>query len=247
MKIFLIAAALFISTYTVGQGLSDTTKLYTEIAKLQQVYKEHALSFDIRYTYCSELHPAKVLDSLIGSMELAGTTYHYKLDNTETFSNSHYNLILFKEDKVMYIATPVESSNTGNPIPQLRQMIGNDNIRGCVLVNKGNLEIFKINFKTEGYCREMEITIEKSTGYLLSMKYVVKTELLMEAQRNPNAKPDPEYGPYAIVRSDFKNYRLLKPDVVLLNEQDFFYKEGNAFKTTPAYSEYKIFVGSPNL
>jgi hypothetical protein len=147
----------------------------------------------------------------------------------------------------MYIAKPVESSNTGNPIPQLRQMIGNDNIRGCVHVNKGNLEIFKINFKTEGYCREMEITIEKSTGYLLSMKYIVKTELLMDAQGNPNATPDPEYGPYAIVQSDFKNYKLLKPDVVLFNEQDFFSREENVFKTTPAYSEYKIFAGSPNL
>jgi hypothetical protein len=247
MKIFLIVAGLLISTHTVGQTLSDTTELYTEIAKLQQVYKEHALSFDIRYTYSSELHPAKILDSLIGSMELAGSTYHYKLDNRETFSNNHYSLILFKEDKVMYIAKPVESSNTGNPIPQLRQMMGNDNIKSCGLVNKGNLEIFKINFKAEDYCREMEITIEKSTGYLLSMKYIVKTELLMEALGNPNTTTNSEYGPYAIVESDFNNYKLLKPDVVLFNEQDFFSREENVFKTTSAYSSYKIFAGSPNL
>jgi hypothetical protein len=126
-------------------------------------------------------------------------------------------------------------------------MMGNANIKGCSLVNKGNHEILRINFNTESSCREMEITIEKSTGYLLSMRYVLKTELLMEAQGNPNAKPDPEYGPYAIVQSDFSNYKLLKPDVVLLSEQDLFYREGNVFKTTSAYSDYKIFVGSPNL
>jgi hypothetical protein len=246
MKTFLIIAGLFISTYSMGQTLNDTTKLYAEIAKLQEVYKQRALSFDIRYTYASELHPAKILDSLRGFMELTGSTYHYKLDNTETFSNSHYNIILFKEDKVMYLAKPVEG-NTADPMSQLRQMMGNANIKGCTLVNKGTQEIFRINFNTEGSCREMEITIEKSTGYLLSMRYVLKTELLMEAQGNPNAKPDPEYGPYAIVQSDFSNYKLLKPDVVLLSEQDLFYREGNAFKTTSAYSDYKIFVGSPNL
>jgi hypothetical protein len=246
MKVFLIVAGLFISTCTVGQGLSDTAKLYTAIEKLQEVYKNRALSFDIRYTYASELHPAKVLDSLRGSMELVGSTFHYKLDNTETFSNAHYSIILFKEDKVMYLAKPVER-NIGNPLPQLqlRQMMGNSTVKSCTQLNKGNLEIFRISFDAESSCREMDITIEKSTGYLLSMKYIVKTELLMEAQGN--RAPDPEYGPYAIVQSDFHNYKLLKQDVVLFNEQDLFYKEGNAFKTTTAYSEYKIFVGSPNL
>jgi hypothetical protein len=246
MKTFLIAMALFISTYTVGQGLSDTTKLYTEMAKAQKAYKEHALSFDIRYTYSSELHPAKILDSLIGYMELAGNSYHYKLDNTETFANSHYNIILYKEDKLMYLTKPVEG-NTGDPMSRLRKMMSSANIKSCVMLNKGNLEIFRINFNTESSCREMEITIEKSTGYLLSMRYILKTELLMETQGNPNVTPDPEYGPYAIVQSDFKNYKSLKPDVVLLNEQDFFYKEGNVFKATAAYSSYKVFAGSPNL
>lgn len=242
-RIFLIAAGFMLAQHSLLAQLNDTTRLYTEIEKLQQLYKLHALSFNIRYTYASELHPDVMLDSMKGAMELDGKNYHYLLDSTETIANSRYNIILFKEDKIMYVAKPATVVNE-DPMSQLRQLTGKSGMTACTVSEKGKHKIFSIKFSAESSCREMQFIIDKTSGYLLSMRYMIKTSMLMESA---TVDPDPEYGEYAIVQTDFNNYKELKNGSLVYNEQDFFYKEGDVFKTTPAYSDYKVFTGSPNL
>ena len=244
MKIFSIIACLLLSGQTLltAQTL-DTTRLFKEMGTLRTKYQSHAVSFDISYSYTAELHPDVILDSLSGNMDLYGSNYHYLLDKTETMSNDRYSIILYGEDKIMYLAKS-SALNTGDPTQQLRLMMEKAGIQNCVITEKGNKKSILISFLPESGYREMEMTIDKTSGYLTETRYVVKTTLLMESQ---GTTPDPEYGEYAIVRTVLSNYKEPANDLSRFDERSYFYKEGNEFKTTPAYKEYKIFVGSPNL
>jgi hypothetical protein len=244
MKLFSIITCLLLSgqTFLAAQTM-DTTRLLKEMSNLRTKYQTHAVSFDISYSYAAELHPDVILDSLTGNMELNGSNYHYLLDNTETIANDRYSIILYGEDKIMYLSKS-SSLNTGDPTQQLRSMMEKAGIQKCVITEKGNRKSILISFLPGGSYREMEMIIDKASGYLTETRYVVKTTLLMESQ---GTTPDPEYGEYAIVRTVLYNYKEPVNDISRFDEHAFFYKEGNEFKTTPAYKEYKIFVGSPNL
>lgn len=244
MRIFLMISFLLISghTFLTAQTV-DTARVFKEMNDLQKKYREQAVSFNVSYSYASELHPGVILDSLTGKMDLDGSKYHYLVDNTETISNGRYNIILYGDDKIMYLAKPADLS-TGDPAAQLRLMMEQSGIEKCIITEKGNRKSLLVSFLPGSSYREVEMIIDKASGYLTETRYVVKTALLMESK---GTTPDPEYGEYAIVRTVLDNYKKLAEDISRFDEHTFFYKDGNEFKTTPAYQEYKIFVGSPNL
>jgi hypothetical protein len=237
-RIFSITACLLFA----GQSLMaqmDTTRMFAVFNSMQAKYQSAPVSFNLNYTYTSVNNPDKVLDEVKGGIELSNGNYHYEMDNTEVFSNSRYNIILFKEDKLMYLAKATTLSAV-DPVQQLRTMIGTSVIQSCSV--KGG--IITLTFAPGGNYKELQMVMNEKTGYLSSMRYVVKTTMLMD---QPGATVDPQYGEYAIVKSSLDNYKTLTADSSRFNESNFFYKEGKEFKTTADYSDYKIFIGSPNL
>ncbi len=231
-----------------AQAGIDTTTLFAEMTQLQSVYKAHALAFDVHYTYASELHPDAVLDSLHGRLEMSGNYYHYWLDSMETMVNANYSVTLFRNDKLMYLAKPSAAMAGVDPLMQLRVVLQRSGISSCAVTQQGALKVLRIDFGPQSSYKGMEMGIEKKTGYVTYMRYIMKTAMLMGAGGEAQvAKANAEYGEYAIVQTTFDHYKQLPANNAVFDENAFFYKEGDAFKTTPAYSEYRIFKGSPNL
>jgi len=229
-----------------AQEVNDTAKLFAEMKTLQSVYQQKALSFDIRYTYASELHPDEVLDSLDGHADIAGSNYYYQLANTEMTANDKYIVTLFREDKIMYLSKPV-ALNAADPLEQMRVSMKTAGVIRCSVTEKGTVKSIRVGFKEGGPYKELQMDFDKSSGYLIAMRYVLKTSLLMEANGAANAEASQEYGEYAIVQSYYDHYKQLSEQQKRFDNTQFFYKEGDEFKPTAAYSEYKIFVGSPDL
>jgi hypothetical protein len=247
LKVLLIASICigWMSVKSVAQESMDTTRLFAEFKKMKAVYEGKGLSFDIRYTYASEKQPDLTLDSLNAHIDMAGNKVHYQVDSTETISNGRYNIALFKEDKIMYLSkgTPV---STSDPIQQVRAIIGDSAITSCAIKDEGKLKVIRLTFGEHSPCREMSMTVDNNTGYLVVMRYIVKTELLLDG-KGADSNIEAVYGQYAIVNSTYHRYKLFTPDNNFFDESRFFYKEGNEFHPTAAFSEYKIFVGSPGL
>lgn len=229
-----------------AQEVNDTAKLFAEMKTLQGVYQQKALSFDIRYTYASELYPEQVLDSLSGHADIAGSSYYYQMANTEMTANDKYVVTLFKEDKIMYLSKPV-ALNAADPLEQMRASIRTAGVTRCSVTEKGTLKSISVGFKEGGPYKELQMNFDKSSGYLISMRYVLKTTMLMETTGGANAEVPEGYGEYAIVQSYYEHYKQLSGKEKAFDSSQFFYKEGDEFKPTAAYSEYKVFVGSPDL
>lgn len=245
MYIIMFGLLLFMQQPVKAQAANDTATLFTEIRQLQDVYKS-PLSFDIKYTYASERRPDTILDVLYGKMEISGNSYHYWLDSVETLVNNNYNITLFKTDKVMYLAKPA-AVNTVDPVQQLRTVLAKAGFSSCSIQQQGTQKIVRIDFPAGGAYRRIEMSIDKKTGYVMYMRYIMKTELLMESNAGASEATNAEYGEYAVVQTTFENYKPLTANYIRFDESSFFYKEGREFKATAPYHEYKIFTGSPNL
>jgi hypothetical protein len=229
-----------------AQAAHDTAMLFAEMKQLQDVYSR-SLSFDIRFTYASERQPGSVIDSALGRIELSGSNYHYWLDSVETMVNKNYSLTLFKKDKVMYLARPSTIRSPVDPVQQMRTVLERSGYKSCTVTQQGALKTLRIEFSTGAY-RQMEMTVDRKSGYVTCMRYVVKTSMLME--EGTPASPEEvntQYGEYAIVQTTFDHYQLLPADYTGFDESSFFYKEGGEYKTALSYNDYKIFTGSPNL
>jgi hypothetical protein len=226
-----------------AQAVNDTAALFAEVHKLQAVYQS-PVSFDITYTYTSEQRPDSVLETMHGTLEMSGASFRYCIDSVETMANDSYSITLFKKDKVMYLSRP-SSLNTVDPVQQFRSILEKMRFSKCAIKQQGDQKVVRISFPAGGAYREIEMNIDKKTGYVTAMRYVMKTMLLMEA--GASQADATEYGEYAVIKTTFDHYKPLSTDYTRFNEGRYFYKEGGGFKPTNTYSEYKIFTGSPNL
>jgi hypothetical protein len=247
-KIFLLLIILgsVIPGRLLARQASDSALLIAEMKKMQLAYQAHPVSFDIRYTYAGERQPDVIIDSLQGSVELAGSSSYYRLDNMETLSNSRYQVVLFKEDKVMYLTRP-SVLTPADPLQQMQALLQKSGIKHCSIHINDGIKTLTVDFEEGMPCRQLVIHVDARSGYVSDMQYVVKTALMMESPGSITAAAVAEYGEYALVSTVFEHYRELPATGDRFNDHRFFYKAGEELKTTPAYAEYKIFQGSPNL
>lgn len=249
-RIFLMTAVLLlplVGLQVKAQTANDTAMLFAEMKQMNETYSR-SLSFGIRITYASEKQPGIVLDSAQGGIEYAGDVYHYWLDSVETFVNKKYSVTLFKKDKIMYLAKPSAMGQTFDPAQQMRAVLQKTGYKSCSIIQKGGVKTLHIDFGPDGAYRQVDMNIDKKTGYVMSMRYVVNTAMLKGQGAAANlGQTGAEQGEYAIVQTTFDHYRLLPANYAGFDESSFFHKEGQEFKTIAAYNDYKIFTGSPNL
>jgi len=241
--LLIVAVLMFAHKAMQAQAVNDTAALFAEVRELQAVYQA-PVSFDINYIYTSEQRPDSILDTMHGTLEMSGTSFRYCIDSVETMTNASYSVTLFKNEKIMYLSRP-SGINTADPVQQFRSVLEKMGFSSCTVKQEKGRKVIQIGFPAGGPYREIEMDINKKTGYISAMRYVMKTMLLMES--GATEADAAAYGEYAIVTTTFDHYKPLSTDYIRFNEGSYFYKDGAGFKPTNTYSEYKIFKGSPNL
>lgn len=217
------------------------------LKSVDQLYKSKPLAFTVKFTYSNEQTPEKILDSLLGWIEMDGCNYRYLLDNTETITNAKYRIILFRDDMIMHLSAAGKSGDmtVQDPVSLSLAMLEKVGVTGCQVGIEGWHRTLLFSFREMALYKQVGITIDTVANRITAMQYIVRTTTLMapgEDQQLPEG-----YGEYAIVKAVFCDYRQIIPSSDRFNEHSFFFKEGNTFKPVADYSDYKIFVATPNL
>ncbi|WP_143708723.1 hypothetical protein, partial [[Flexibacter] sp. ATCC 35208] len=133
-----------------AQDTAAIAKVMQLVRQVQDRIITVPTSYYILYTYANEHTPAILLDSMRGTVEIDGTNYHSILDSTETIHNSKYNIVLFKEDKVMYLASSTPGEVSTNPMQQMLAFLDSAHNSTCLFSrNKSQVKVF-INFPSGG-------------------------------------------------------------------------------------------------
>ncbi|HTB51798.1 MAG TPA: hypothetical protein VK718_03410 [Ferruginibacter sp.] len=204
----------------------------------------HYLSFRMDYSYRNDANPKVLLDSLMGEVMVNGDNCHIILGNTETIRNNDYNIMLFKEDTLMYISKP--KIITLNPITILNNLITQLSNEDVSLVIKRSLGIITINFPIGNDYKKIEFFINLKSGYLIKVRYIVKATQLINEEDRPLADKDIQ-NEWAIVECNYDNYKVGAFNDSEFDVKKYFIKDGKEYKPTEAYKQYKIFIASPGL
>jgi len=240
----LLMALAFVACRSFAQD-AQREKALSAIKDLADRYQNApALSFDVSYVYTDEAKPGIVLDSLKGSFKMDKDAYCYSIDKTESIGNKDYVLMLFKEDNLMYISKPSTSTRLVSPIAMFDSLLsGNKNVSCTILESKAEKRMV-FTFSPGLKYKKIEYWISKETGYVTTMAYCIRTSELMPA--STSGLPS-DISPYASIEVAFTNYKTKGFDTRELDMGLYFKKENGEYTVAPAYSTYKIFLGSTNL
>lgn len=243
---FLMVNVIATQAQAVAQNPENTRQALQFFDALQQTYQNTSgLSFDMKYTYSNETKPDIVLDSLTGTFKMSRNEYNYILDSTETIKNDKYTIVLFKEDKVMYL-TKANASIKTSPLEVIGEFFKANKGISCDIVVKGKFKVISINYPPGLQYKQISLTVDTTIGYLVNAMYIVQTKLLFETESIDKTTLG-QYDEYARVGITFFNYREAAIDTADFDENKFFLRDGKNFKPTEAYKNYKIFIGSVNL
>jgi len=245
MKLLYLLIATGIITSVNAQQNKDV--VLSAVRELQETYsKTKMLSTGIRYYYANETKPNIILDSLKGAIILNGSSYLLQLDSTEIMVNGKYSISLYKEDKLIYLNLPPSNAVTYNPVASLDTLFTQvEGVRGDVKED-GQYKTVAIVFPQGMPYKQILMVIDKRTGYLNKITMVLKTTFMTPSMSEADLKRE-GYDTYALITTIYTNYQQVQLPEDYFNERRFFYKDGNDYRVTEQYKDYKIFLGSPNL
>lgn len=200
------------------------------------------LSFNVSYYYATEEAPAVYIDSLQGSFKMNGNHYWYEIAGTESLYSDQYAVVLYKEDKMMYLAKP--AANMANPVSSLDSFLKADKYVTCHVEHEKKFSKLVLDFIGKGPCKRAEYLIDNQTGFIARMRSLVKSELLYDPAVLSQVENNDSW---SVVEMRFDNYREKSFDDKALDVAKYFKKEGKEYITVAPYETYKIFIGTPNL
>lgn len=225
--------------------MADKQKAIESLRSLSERYKNYkSLSFTIAYKYSAEDKPGLYADSLKGSFTMSGSRYRYIMDSTEFIGDKDRVVVLYKQDRVMYLAKSSPAMQSGNPMAKLDSiLLKNDSVRIRMDETKKQQTIVLL-FPSGSPTREIRFVIDRGSGYMTRMVQVVLSKQLYD----PSVRPLVEgHSSYAIVETDFTNYREGNGDEQALDQGQYFKKEGKQYMPLPPYDSYKLFLGTPDF
>lgn len=204
-----------------------------------------SLSFKVAYTYTDENDPGQILDSLYGQMQISNNRYHWNISTTEVIADSQYAVMLFKDDKLMYITKPLQKEMRLDPLARLDSALFLIKGLQCSINTQKDITIVNLDFPDSSLYRKISLTIDKKTGFITKTEFIVKAEALKQyGQFDENLKHDDSY---AHIEANYSDYSTAIIDDSVFNENSYFQRNGKNFTTVSPFTDYKIFIGSPNL
>lgn len=214
---------------------------------LQAVYTTNpTFSFHVLYTFADKATPDKIEDSVAGLIQISNNRYDIKIGPTETISDSQYAVMLFSEDKVMYITKPSKVISKIDPLTQIDSALLNIKGLQSSVETENNRKVVKISFPSESAYKSIWLSIDNKTGYLLSTKLIIKEQAL-PGDQSLGSEDNQQKNGYAIITASYSGYSKDQLDDSLFNVTKYFIRSNKNFSTTEEFKDYKIFIGSPNL
>ncbi len=199
--LLLIGCAMF-ALPAVAQKGKDLDALVTAMKRLQDLYTAQPVSFEVKYTYTPETDPARVLEEMQGQTVFDGRRIYNRIDSMETIINEQFRIMLFADDKIMYVTRVDSSRGADEPAGQLRAILEQAAVAACEMQESDGLASYRVTFLPEAPYKEMLVQVDSQTGYLQWIRYLVKPDMLGDEVEAGQLKP----GECAVLSIRYSNF-----------------------------------------
>lgn len=229
-------------------ALAQTPDKEKIMAAMQALARQYAgkknLAFSISYHYAMEDQPGVYLDSLKGRFMLNGDRYRYSLDSTEFIGSKELSVVLFKSDKMIYLAKPSKIAQMNNPMAMLDSLLWKkEGVESHIEETAGQQKI-SLLFKPGGPVKRVEYLIDKSSGLVTRIINTIDSRQLYDPSVQSKIQGVTSY---VVVEAEFGNYlEDAFPDSDL-DPGSVVKKLNGQYIAQAPYGSYKIFLANPDL
>jgi len=241
--------SVFFSTLLHAQRAIPVDSVINLLKGVRTAYdSSHNLSFNVSYIQTPENAPDNIMDSLTGYVQIDSGKFHWSIGNTEVVTNSGQTIMLFKDDKVMYITNTLDPDSDLNPDPleRLNKFLLTLGGIQCTTNSQDDTTSITIQFPEGVGYKSVTITIDNNTQLIRKTVFILKGSNLQGSTPDWNQKEVNQNENYHI-EANYSNYNSEAVSDSVFDKTNYFIKTTTGFAPTAAYSDYKIFIGSPNL
>lgn len=202
------------------------------------------LAFSVVYRYATEERPGVYLDSLKGGFKLSGDRYKYRIDSTEFIGTRDLSVILFRADRLIYLARPSAAMRSNNPLALLDSLLWKRDNVDCLVEESGEIEKVVLRFKPGGFVKQIEYLIDKRSGLLTRTINTIDSRQLYESSIRSRIQGAVTY---VTVEADFLDYREGAFPDSELDPAAYVKKGDGGYIAQAPYESYKIFLANPDL
>lgn len=244
---YILAVLLFFTRPAAAQQQMERKLAVSLLQQSGAQYKTlRDTHINVDYYYANESTPDLLLDSFKSVVVVNGDECSIRTPATETVVNSGYSITLFQEDKLMYLARKV-NNQPYNPLSLIDSLFNKQGDVTYSVRYNGDIADITIVYPPGQEYKSIHFSVDTARQFrLLSSRMVLKSAFLTNGEGEA-ALLKQKYSEYALVEVRFSGYRreALSPDY--FSESRFFYKKDGVYHPATAYSNYTIFLGTPNL
>jgi hypothetical protein len=240
--LFLSCACWWLPVHAQSPDKQRTKVIMQSLAERYAAKKD--LSFTVVYRYAAEDKPGIYLDSLHGNFKLNGDRYKYALDSTEFIGTKELSVVLFKADKMIYLAKPSATMQTSNPLALMDSLLWKRDSVDCRVEESGDWQKVVLLFKPGGSIKRIEYLIDKRSGLVTRINNTIDSRQLYDASVRSKVQGAISY---VTVEADFLDYREGAFPDSELDPGHYVKKIDGAYVAQVPYESYKIFLANPDL
>ena len=260
---FILLLPIFVCAQTVNEK-----EAIAACKKVSDAYRNQNIRFDVVYKYADMAHPAKVLDSIRGRIQLNGDKFYYDIDNMITVHNDECTITLFKDEKLMYLSKPaVRTDGKKMKRKQIKTMDAIFSLMDSIALrtdslqeNKdqdksiqyqiavtGKYKMLTIRFPKGAQFKNIDIYIDTVANRIIKSLYIVRSQQMLGIDPGTPLPSNAGVSEYAVVEANYINYSAKSLNTSLFDSQSYFIRAEQKIVPAEAYKAYKIVIGTPNF
>ncbi|MBG9377043.1 hypothetical protein I5907_12430 [Panacibacter sp. DH6] len=243
---FILVFTCFLQISVYAQDSVAAKTIMTFFNGVRNAYAHSGnIGFNVNYVYSDEKYPEKIIDTLSGTYKINGSKYWFSLAQTETMKNDSLVIMIFHEDKMMYVRKA--STLPGfDPVEQMQAFLKKAKTVRAKLTKGKSVDQLSITFPEGLDYKSVNIKTDRVTGYLVESEYIIRTQLLTDQADDEADETKSGFSEYARVRVNYSAYHQ-DTDSSCFDESRFIIRRNNVISTEEKYKDFKIVIGSSNL
>ena len=201
------------------------------------------LSFNVKYKYSLDSLPTVIMDSSQGVFKMNGYKYWGKIDSVEMLQNDSFAITVFKQDKIISLATPSYNFSQTLPLAQWDSLFFQSDRFTFTMGVDSIWKKITVNYSPNLPYKKLEMWYDSVTYQINRIKYSVSE---YAGEQNFYSLSSP--GAYGIVDIQFSNYQTGAFNDSAFNHWVYIANYGGVYEPSSAYSEgYQLYISSPGL
>lgn len=238
----IIVALVAQCTMAMGQK-ENISHFLQPVQKAAGVFSDSSyLHVDMSYYYAAGSKPSAYLDSINAEYKIWKNNSWYRIDSTEALRNERLMVVVFRQDKLLYLSKPDKSFSPQSQFALLDSIADGRYPVSHEISKQGSLTCYSLKFLQPTIYKEMHFWIDRQ-GRITKTSQVINSLLLQANMKEVDTVSEE----WMLVELRFANYRTDDFAIKDFNISRYLEQVNGEWRPVSGFGNFNVFKAQPQL